>query len=168
MVSQEFAERLFPGESAVGKLVWGESDAPPVEIIGVYDLMMSAWVHEPETYSTALSPWLDAANEDLMYLIRADQGQLDAVMAEAEALLSQTPGRLLRISRTMKEQKNRAYSRDNAMVRMLSGVVVALIVVTGFGIVGLASFSVTPEAQANWNPPCAGRDEARYPAVLHA
>jgi putative ABC transport system permease protein len=79
----------------------------------------------------------------MRYFVRAEPGSRDEVMQQVEQLLSQNRDRLVRIVRSMEEQKRRTYSSDIAMVRLLSGVVVILSAVTGLGIVGLAWFSVS-------------------------
>jgi putative ABC transport system permease protein len=64
-------------------------------------------------------------------------------MQAAEAYLSKNRSRIVEIVRSYPEQKSRTYSRDIAMVKLLSGVIVILTGVTGLGIIGLAWFSVT-------------------------
>ena len=64
-------------------------------------------------------------------------------MAAVEAYLSQNRGRMVDIVRAYEEQKQRTYSSDIAMIRLLTGVVAILTIVTSLGIVGLAWFSVT-------------------------
>jgi putative ABC transport system permease protein len=64
-------------------------------------------------------------------------------MQQAESYLSENRSRIVDIVRSYEEQKKRTYSRDIAMVKLLSAVIIVLTAVTGLGIVGLAWFSVT-------------------------
>jgi len=143
LVSQSLADKLFPDGKAVGKLVWDEPNSnAPMEIIGVYRHMMNAWPDGEGFNDSAIMPLVNDS-PDMRYFVRAEPGSRDEVMQQVEQLLSQNRDRLVRIVRSMEEQKRRTYSSDIAMVRLLSGVVVILSAVTGLGIVGLAWFSVS-------------------------
>ena len=76
-------------------------------------------------------------------MIRAEPGQRDRLMAEVEALMEQNRGRLVLRNRSMEETMARTYSRDRAMIILLTTVVALLAVITALGIVGLAWFSVS-------------------------
>ena len=41
MISSSQAEALFPGESAIGKTIWLEENAQPVQVIGIYSNFMN-------------------------------------------------------------------------------------------------------------------------------
>jgi putative ABC transport system permease protein len=79
----------------------------------------------------------------MMYLVRAEPGQRDAVMAAGEAYLAQNRSRIVEHVRSYEEQKRRTYGGDIAMIKLMSAVITVLAAVTGLGIVGLAWFSVT-------------------------
>jgi putative ABC transport system permease protein len=144
IISQALADALFPDGNAIGQLVWGDpSDEKPSEIIGIYAHMQNAWPHSSNVNLTALTPRIDLMQDNMTYILRAEEGRLEEVMANAEAMFAQDRSRLVRIVRTFREQKNRTYSGDIAMVKLLSGVVAILTLITSFGIIGLAWFSVT-------------------------
>lgn len=143
LVSQALADKLFPGEDAVGKLVWDEPGSEsPIEIIGVYGHMMNAWVDNDNVNASAIMPMI-SFDSDMRFFVRASPGMRDEAMKSVETLLAQNHDRLVRLSRTFEEQIRRTYSADIAMVKLLSGVIVVLSLVTGLGIVGLAWFSVS-------------------------
>jgi putative ABC transport system permease protein len=65
------------------------------------------------------------------------------LMKEVEELLARSDkGRLVRNMRSVEENRERSYRGDNAMIKILTTVMVILTIVTALGIVGLASFSV--------------------------
>jgi len=144
VVSQALADSLFPDGDALGKTVWDEPNGQqPMEIIGIYGHMQNAWPTSTNVNRTALTPELSLFGSTMMYVVRAEPGQLDAVMQATEAYLSKNRSRIVEIVRSYPEQKRRTYSRDIAMVKLLSGVIIVLTGVTGLGIIGLAWFSVT-------------------------
>lgn len=144
IVSQALADALFPDGDALGKTIWDEPNGQqPMEIIGIYDHMQNAWPHSENVDRTALTPETSTFGGQMMYVVRSEPGMLDAVMQSTEEYLSKNRSRIVDIVRSYEEQKNRTYSRDIAMVKLLTAVIVVLIAVTSLGIVGLAWFSVT-------------------------
>jgi putative ABC transport system permease protein len=144
VISQALADSLFPDGDALGKTVWDEPNGQqPMQIIGIYDHMQNAWPTSTNVNRTALTPELSLFGGQMMYVVRAEPGQLDQVMQATEAYLSKNRSRIVEIVRSYPEQKSRTYSRDIAMVKLLSGVIIVLTGVTGLGIIGLAWFSVT-------------------------
>jgi putative ABC transport system permease protein len=76
-------------------------------------------------------------------MMRTEPGQVEAVFPMVEeALLGANDGRNVRVE-TLAEVKAQTFSAQTAIVKMLGGVIVLLIFVTGLGIVGITSFSVT-------------------------
>jgi putative ABC transport system permease protein len=144
IVSQALADELFPDGDALGKTIWDEPNGKqPMQIIGIYDHMQNAWPTSRNVNNTALMPSLAMFGGQMMYVVRSEPGGLDKVMAAAEEYLSKNRSRIVDIVRSYPEQKNRTYSGDIAMVKLLSAVIIVLTGVTGLGIVGLAWFSVT-------------------------
>jgi len=144
LISEALADALFPDGDVVGKLIWEDpSSEGPTEIIGVYDHLQNAWPTSSNVNLTALQPFRDLSTPDRHFIIRAEPGQRDQVFADVENYLGQNRGRMIYLIRTFEEQKKRTYADDIAMVKLLTGVVIALTVITGLGIVGLAWFSVT-------------------------
>jgi putative ABC transport system permease protein len=144
IVSQALADELFPDGDALGKTVWSEPNGEkPMRIIGIYSHMQNAWPRSSDVNNSALMPLLNLVDGDMMYLVRAQPGMRDQVMAAAEEYLSKNRSRIVERVRSFEELKKRTYSGDIAMVKLLTAVIVVLTGVTGLGIVGLAWFSVT-------------------------
>lgn len=141
ILSQALANRLFPGESAVGKQIYSSGDQPRT-VIGVVERLQSPWVNWEQHEQSALVPVLMGQGE-MRYLIRTEPGQRDKVMGEVEALLLKiNDGRIIRGMRDYDEIRARGYRRHRVTAITLMVVVGALLAITALGIVGMASFWV--------------------------
>ena len=144
IVSQAFADAMFPDGDALGKTVFNEPNGgQPIEVVGIYDHMQNAWPNSDNVDNSALTPLLPMFGGQMMYVVRAEPGQRDAVMAAGEEYLAKNRGRIVETVRSFEEQKRRTYGGDIAMIKLMSAVIVILAAVTSLGIVGLAWFSVT-------------------------
>jgi putative ABC transport system permease protein len=79
------------------------------------------------------------------YLLRTDPARRDEVLKAAVAVLEKnSPNRIIleENTKSMEDLRAQYYRQDRAMVWMLVAVIIALLVVTALGIVGLASFWV--------------------------
>jgi putative ABC transport system permease protein len=78
-----------------------------------------------------------------VYMLRSEPAQREAVLKAATAALEKIDAtRVIAEPRLLTEMRSKYYAQDRAMVWLMGGVIVALMVVTAFGIVGLASFWV--------------------------
>jgi len=144
LVSKALADALFPDGDALGKMIWQDKTSEgPTEIIGIYDHMQNAWPDSSNVDLTSLQPFHDLTGPYRFFIIRTEPGERDRVLADVESYLAQNRGRMVAVIRTFEEQKQRTYSSDIAMVKLLTGVVVILTAITCLGIVGLAWFSVS-------------------------
>lgn len=144
IVTKAMAEKLFPDQgwqSAVGQTVY-INDIEPMIITGIVDKLQAPWVGWDNLENAILSPE-NMNSKSTRYFIRTQPGQRDVLMKEVEELLATSDkGRLIRNLRSVEENRERSYRGDNAMIKILSTVMVILTIVTALGIVGLASFSV--------------------------
>lgn len=145
IVTEALAHALFPDETAVGKQVYGiGANNRMVTIIGVLDKLQQPWVGSVNIERSTLVPARFAEGGFARYLVRAEAGQRDAVMAQVEsALQASNSGRLVRRLRSVEEVRATSYRQDRAMMTILTGTMLAMILITGLGIVGLTSFWVT-------------------------
>ena len=143
LVTRAMAERLFPGRDAVGQVVYIFGDEPS-RILGVVDRLV---VSRPERGDqddlyTAILPIRETFNSG-DYVLRTDPGRREAVLKAAVAALERVnPHRVGQSHKTFEDMRGEFYQSDRSMAWLLAGVCVALLVVTAFGIVGLASFWV--------------------------
>ncbi len=145
IVTQEFAQKMFPTESALGKAVYMEGKKPTT-IIGIIENLQVPWVGswvKTWGYTAALIPQR-MIRQNSAYVVRAKPGQLQTAMKAAETkLFSINPLRVISSVKPFSEIRAKAYRGDRAMAILLSIVCSALLIITALGIVGLASFWVT-------------------------
>jgi putative ABC transport system permease protein len=144
IITEALAKEMFPDAegSVVGKTVY-INDNDPVNIIGVIDRMQAPWASWTGVERTMLVPQRRYSDFQ-RYIIRTEPGYRDALMPEIENLLANSSkDRLIRDVTTMEQVRKLAYVGDTAMIKILTFVVMLLTVITGLGIVGLASFNVS-------------------------
>jgi putative ABC transport system permease protein len=147
VITKPLADKLWPGQSAVGKTLYfgtGE-EALSTQVIGVVESLQSAHaeVGERGTFSTIVPARL-YGNPGALYAVRTEAGQRDRVMKEAEEALrksSATP--MILKAKTVEEDRKSRYRADVALSWMLITVSVLLLLITCSGIVGMASLWVT-------------------------
>jgi putative ABC transport system permease protein len=143
IITQGLADELFPDEegSVVGKTVYVNND-DPVNVIGIVDRLQAPWDGWDSVENTMLVP--SRRDGDMQhYVVRTEPGYRDELIAQIEEKLAENKYRIIEQVQTMNEVRHRSYLGDAAMIKMLSFIVVLLTAITGLGIVGLASFSVS-------------------------
>jgi putative ABC transport system permease protein len=145
IVTEALAKSLYPEGSAVGKPVYGlADDNGTVTIIGVVQRLQQPWPTSRTVEQSSLIPTRLLGENSTRYLIRTAPGERDRLMKEIEEKLqAANPGRILRSKRSIEQVRLESYRSDRAMMTILFAVMAALMLVTGAGIVGLASFWVT-------------------------
>ncbi|RNF82217.1 ABC transporter permease [Montanilutibacter psychrotolerans] len=144
IITRSMAEKLFPGQSAVGKTFHAGDD--PVRVVGVVDHLVRPNEQDGQTaheYATVLPlrmPYDRSGN----YLLRvSDPARRAEVLKAAVATLERiNPRRIITDQKTLEEMRATYYQQDRSMAWLLIAVCVSLLVVTALGIVGLASFWV--------------------------
>ena len=149
VVSESMGRHFFPEGDLVGRIIYYDTQAQPITIIGVISDVATAWLaydipfFTDTYYNFMLQPYVEYSG-GVDYLIRAEEGQLSAIMPEVERVLLKTePNRLISSVYTQEEILSRSYAKDQATLVILLIVMVLMMVITGLGIVGLASFSVS-------------------------
>ena len=149
VVSESMARKFFPEGELVGRTIYYDTSAQAITIIGVISDVATAWLaydipfFEDTYYNFMLQPYVEYDGR-ASYLIRAEEGQLSSVMPEVESALLRTDSdRLISSVYTQEEVLARSYSNDRATLVILVIVMCLMIGITGLGIVGLASFSVS-------------------------
>lgn len=143
IVNRALAERLWPGQPAVGKVVYVFDDAPTT-VVGVVERLthpQPGKARSPEGYAMLMP--VTPSYRSGSYLLRVDPAQIDAVLRAAPGAIERVDAsRIVRKILPLAEMRARYYAQDRSMVWLMGGVCIALLVVTAFGIVGLASFWV--------------------------
>ena len=158
ILTREVAEKLFPGESAIGKNIysWNSNDAPH-RVVGVVERLIRPNDNGGPA-EDGYSMLLPVHNVTMgRFALRTEPGRRAEVVKAAIAALERNSVRriILRPDLQNRETQNRGtdrgyftdvidnhYRQDRAMAWLLVAVCIALLVVTALGIVGLASFWV--------------------------
>ncbi|HET7930686.1 MAG TPA: FtsX-like permease family protein [Rhodanobacteraceae bacterium] len=143
VISQAMAQRLWPGQNALGKLIWLAPKAD-LRVVGVVATLARANAYDVNTAQySMIVPLHMGADKDQSYVIRTRPQDRQRVMAAAAVALQRAdPARVITHVRTYDDIRSDYFKDDHAMAGMLVGVIVAVLLVTGLGIVGLASFWV--------------------------
>jgi putative ABC transport system permease protein len=143
IINRNLAERLYPGQSALGKPLWSYGERPST-IVGVVERLTHPYPGNAEhDEGFALLFPVRPSFRGSSYLVRVDPSQRDALIKAAPGVIERNdPSRILKEPKPLLEMRSAYYAQDRAMAWLMGGVIVALLVVTAFGIVGLASFWV--------------------------
>ena len=145
-MTRALADHLWPGDNPLGKQVWAFNTH--YRVVGIIDHLVRP---DPTGWSEGERDWsifVPAEPGKFLagsYLLRADPADLARVMRDAKASIAKIAPDVVidhDQSRTLDDLRERTFKSDRAMTGLLVGVIVALLGVTAFGIVGLASFWV--------------------------
>ena len=144
LITRTLAERLWPGQNPLGRLIY-LTPTVGLRVVGVLNSLARPNAYdEAKAQYTMVVPIRMGANKDQSYLIRTRREDRASVLAAALAALKKAdPQRVVTTKRTFDEVRRKFFQDDRAMAGMLVGVIVALLIVTALGIVGLASFWVS-------------------------
>lgn len=147
IITRSMADKLFPGQNAVGKSFYSWGDEP-IKVVGVVEHLVrpsdqgGPAAKEYSMIFPIRGPYTLGGN----YVIRTDDPSRRAELLKAavDALKRNGPNRIILEDNTttFEELRREYYQQDRAMAWLLVVVCVALLVVTALGIVGLASFWV--------------------------
>jgi putative ABC transport system permease protein len=143
ILTRAVADKLFPGQPAVGKLVHDLWGGAPVKVVGVVESLIRPNDNggPAEAQYSVLLPIVPSENG--RFAIRTSPERRAEVQKAAVAALNRTdPKRIIGDQGPFTEVIAEHYRQDKSMVWLLGAVCVALLVVTALGIVGLASFWV--------------------------
>ena len=142
IVTRAFAEKMFPGQDALGKVFY-ENDPKPVTVIGVVDVMEGYWPNWEGFERQIIFPTV-FNRPNTTYFVRTLPGQRDEVMKVVEQKLNDThDGDFVRHVRPLTFYQERTNEGDHALTVMLTVMSGLILAITALGIVGLASFSVS-------------------------
>jgi putative ABC transport system permease protein len=140
IISRALEQLVFKGQSAVGRQ-FVEPDNSVDTIVGVFDPFYNpyGWPIHEYTYFAAGVVSRGGAN----FLMRVEPGKMKQIIPMIEKrLLVVNDGRNFEL-KMVSEIKDRYFTESRIVIGAMTGVIVLLIIVTGLGIVGVTSFSVT-------------------------
>ncbi|MES2684215.1 MAG: FtsX-like permease family protein [Pseudomonadota bacterium] len=141
ILSKAFAEKMFPPDgNAVGKTLY-DGNQLPIPIVGIVERAQAPWIGWGQLeYSAFFSNYRFSFTR---YIVRAAPGERDRLMPQVEKMLTDSnSGRIINSMRSQTEIEARTYGEYRAMAIILVSVIVLIVIITGLGIVGLASFNV--------------------------
>ncbi|WP_158628708.1 ABC transporter permease [Dyella choica] len=144
LITRALAERVWPGENPLGKPFYFTGGKPPTVVVGVVEhLPRPVLFGEGEEDFSIVLPvrmWLD---DGAYYLIRTEAGERQRVLhAAVDTLHRLDPHVAIIAQRPLTDARAEQLGKDLAMARMLAGLCVTLLLITGLGIVGLSSYWV--------------------------
>ncbi|HET7562587.1 MAG TPA: FtsX-like permease family protein [Rhodanobacteraceae bacterium] len=141
IVTQQLAERLFPGQSALGKAIYPYKE--PVRIVGVVAHLLNPDAGDgADSNFSALFPMLPG-DPDVTYVLRTQPQDRARVLKQATALLTRLdPNRVLRRPQTFAQMRADYFQGDRTMMSLLIASALGLLFVAALGITGLANFWV--------------------------
>jgi putative ABC transport system permease protein len=140
IISRALEQLVFKGKSGIGQQFL-ESDGSSDRIVGVFDKFYNPYgwpIHEYTYFAAGIASFGGAR-----FLVHVEPGQMKQVMPEIEKrLLQVNDGRNVEF-KTINEFKTQYFTESRIVIGAMTAVIALLIVVTGLGIVGVTSFSVT-------------------------
>ncbi|QSQ52000.1 ABC transporter permease [Xanthomonas translucens pv. undulosa] len=143
ILNRATAEKMFPGQNALGKTLY--TGPIPVRVVGIVDTLArpAATSSLAEIDYAMLLPLRLNYTKGLYVLRVTDPARRQEVLTAATAALMKVDNsRLVLKQQTYTEIRDDYFQGDRAMVWLLGAVCIALLIVTALGIVGLASFWV--------------------------
>jgi putative ABC transport system permease protein len=147
LITRDAAEAVFGEQNPVGKAIQRSDLAlPPFTVVGVIEEFYNPYgINDEGGMSTRaiLRPArVGGSSNGVSYMVRTEPGAVNSVVAEAERRLAQAnPGRVIE-SETMLGKRTRWFSGSKIVVTTMTCIIVALIVVTALGLLGLTSLAV--------------------------
>jgi len=150
IVSKALADTLFPNGHALGKTIYKGGDVP-AQIVGIVDRLQGPNFAATGRFSTFAENSIITPHRPINqypnFMVRVQPGRLGEVMRRAEQALSKLDSEMILSSVSMEQARAKAYLGNRGLVTLLLSISSALLLVTGFGIVGLTSYWVTLRRQ---------------------
>lgn len=142
IITQAFADALFPNENALGKTVYDSVDTP-ITVIGIIEHLQAALVDVEYVNRVSLVPRQPSSAPRNFYLVRTEPQQRDAVMrAVEERIMTSNPDRMISWVRSIEEGRRRVYLADRNMAIFLITITTLLLGLTVLSLFGLTTFNV--------------------------
>jgi putative ABC transport system permease protein len=150
IVSKALANTLFPKGDALGKTLYKGGDVP-AQIVGIVDRLQGPNFAATGRFSTFAENSIITPHRPInqypSFMVRVQAGRMGEVMKHAEQVLLKLDSEMILSSVSMEQVRAKAYLGNRGLVTLLLSISTALLLVTGFGIVGLTSYWVTVRRQ---------------------
>lgn len=143
LVTRDFADAVFPGQSPIGKMIDSGNVEFPDVIVGVVARMVTPYGGGPMESQVVIYPSGPPGASFISYVVRAKPGELEHAMGRVDDVLLGLQSERLIDLQTMATVKGGGYALNAFVMRVLAVIAVLLLAVTALGIFGTTSFSVT-------------------------
>ena len=143
VITHSAAERLWPGQSPLGKTIYSQPSY--YTVVGVVaDVLRPSVNSGPEKYDATFYPLSAGGSNGVLsyYVLRGAPRDLHRIVREAEQKLAELNPAAVTKGQTFDDIRNKYFADMSSMAWMLVLVCVVMLAVTAFGIVGLTSFWV--------------------------
>ncbi|HEV8436135.1 MAG TPA: FtsX-like permease family protein, partial [Thermoanaerobaculia bacterium] len=142
IINSVLAKKLWGNTNAVGKVIRSGSDPTRFRtVIGVFDNFYNPYAWNIGEY-TLFTPGRAYDGNGCFYLVRTEPGAMKAVIAEMEpGLVKLNPNRVIKTT-TVASIKDGFFRTNRIAIGGMTALIIALIVVTALGIVGVTAMSV--------------------------
>ena len=146
IITKGLAQLLFPSDDKViGKVFYlgTGDDAEALHITGVVEHLQSIRAEHGPKADYSMIHAANSGRSNMFYVIRAQAGQLDSVMREAEQVLRKTANEPLIIKKASAQtDRKKRYQNENTLAWTLLTVSALLLLITVSGVVGMSSLWV--------------------------
>jgi putative ABC transport system permease protein len=145
MISASQADALFPDDSAIGKTIWLEENAYPVQVIGIYSDFMNGETlnFQGRSFDTLIRPVVSwQQGQDPNYLLRVEPGMAEGLFDAISDIIYATEGRYLYVLERLTRTQKRMYDGRGSNAATFLVISLILVLITGLGTAGLVSFLV--------------------------
>jgi len=140
VISRQLEKLVFKGQSAVGRQLIDEGNSI-TNVVGVFDPFYNPYGWPIHEYAVLYAGHV--SRRGAMYLVRVKPGTMKQVVPMIEQRMLQTNnGRNIEM-KTISEIKDVYFAEGRIVRGGMSGVIALIVLVTGLGIVGVTSFTVT-------------------------
>lgn len=147
IVTRALAERLFPGEKALGKTVYVSLGTHSTQIVGIVDKLQAPWTSPTSGSDYSMLEPIRVAAQESFYIVRVQPRSVASVLhAVRDKLVEIDRGRLIEVS-PLSSVRADAYRDDRVFSSILAVVCIVSLTVTALGILGLTSYWVAQRRQ---------------------
>jgi putative ABC transport system permease protein len=141
LITKDLAEKISPDDwkDILGKSIYFFKE--PHEVIGVVERLQNAWSSWSMVEYTVISS-VRETNQSQRYVIRVKPGQMESVIKAIPKVLLTHSNKRIETIEPLSEIKKRSYQADVANNQMLTSVCIGLTIITLFGILGQAKFTI--------------------------
>lgn len=139
LISRELEKLMFKGKSAIGQQIG--NDGGVNNVVGVFDPFYNPYGWPIHEYCMLFAGHV--SRYGARFLVRVEPGMMKQVAPMIEKrLLATNDGRNVEV-KSIPEFKSQYFSQGRIVIGAMSMVIILIVLVTGLGIAGVTSFTVT-------------------------